>query len=316
MRLGVKSLLLILVLVVVIQGQRPASLPASVGIQETQSPATVQKSEELGEGEVIRISANLISVPVTVINRQGQYVIDLKRNDFRVYEDREEQTIAHFSNVERPFSVILLIDVSGSTKEFLDQIKRAAKSFVAQLRPSDTVRIIAFHGEIKLLTKAETIDPDLINEAIDQIKAGPIDLGTRLYDAVDLALDLLKPDSRRKAVVLFTDGENTWGKATMKETLQEAEELDIIFYTLQYGDRPFQKYLQQLAAKTGGRYFRPSEASLIGESFARVAAELRQQYLIGYYPSRPPLAGEERKIKVTVNRKKVAVRARQSYVSR
>ena len=86
---------------------------------------------------MLRISSNLVSVPVSVINRQGQYVVDLQRQDFRVFEDGKEQTIVHFSNVDQPFSVVLLIDTSGSTTPFLEQIKSAAKAFVEQLRPTE-----------------------------------------------------------------------------------------------------------------------------------------------------------------------------------
>jgi Ca-activated chloride channel family protein len=95
--------------------------------------------------------------------------------------------------------------------------------------------------------------------------------------------------------------------------LQEAEESDIIVYTLQYGDSPPEKYLQQLADKTGGRYFKAGDINMIRQSFAGVAEELRRQYLIGYYPKEPSQRGQERKIKVKVNRERVAVRARRSY---
>ena len=216
---------------------------------------------------VLRITANLVSVPVTVINRQGQYVVDLRKDDFRLYEDGVEQTIAHFSNVDQPFSVALLIDTSGSTAPFLDQIKGAAKAFVEQLRPSDTVRPVYFHGEIKPLTKEGINDPKLLKAAVDQMESGPLLMGTRLYDAVDFTLRALKPESGRKAVILFTDGENTWGRATMKSTLKEVEESDVVVYTLQYGDMPPQKYLQQLADKTGGRYFKAGNINEIRQSF-------------------------------------------------
>ena len=308
------SFLLLLTLGVLVQAQPPASpSPAAPGTKGGQSPVTVQGGEEVGSGEVLRINANLVSVPVTVFNRQGQYVVDLHQNDFRIYEDGVEQVIAHFSNVDRPFSVALLIDTSGSTAPFLDQIKGAAKAFVEQLRPSDMVRPIYFHGEIKPLTKVGTNDPKLLNAAIDQMEPGPILMGTRLYDAVDFTLGLLKSESARKAVILFTDGENTWGKATMKSTLKEAEESDVIIYTLQYGDMAPDKFLQQLADKTGGRHFMAGDANAMKQSFAGVAEELRRQYLIGYYPKEPAQSGQERKIKVKVNRKRVAVKARRSY---
>lgn len=309
-----KLFLLMLTLSALGQAQQSASTsPGATGVREGQSPVTVQKGEEVGEGEVVRVTANLVSVPVTVINRKGQYVVDLRQSDFRVYEDGVEQMIAHFSNVDRPFSVVLLMDTSGSTATFLDQIKRAAKVFVEQLRPLDMVRPVSFHGEIESLTNVGTNDPGLLDAAIDQMEPGPVLMGTRLYDAVDFSFRALKPESARKAIVLFTDGENTWGKATMKSTLRDAEESDIIIYTLQYGDLPPQKYLQQLADKTGGRYFKAGDVNVIRQSFAGVAEELRRQYLIGYYPKEPAQRGQERKIKVKVNRERVAVRARTSY---
>src|SRR6185295_2626208 len=147
------------------------------------------------------------------------------------------------------------------------QIKASAKSFVDQLRPVDTVQPVYFHGEIKPLTTTSISDHILLSAAIDQMSSGPMDLGTRLFDAVNFGLSTLRPVTGRKAIILFTDGENTWGKATMKSTLHDAEESDIVIYTLQYGNAPAQKYpflgasvlrnryLQQLAERTGGRYF-------------------------------------------------------------
>jgi VWFA-related protein len=98
----------------------------------------------------------------------------------------------------------------------------------------------------------------------------------------------------------------------MKSTLREAEESDTIVYTLQYGDLVPQKYLQQLADKTGGRYFKGGDVSTIRQSFVEVAEELRRQYVIGYHPN-DAAQGEVRKIKVKVNREHVAVRARRFY---
>jgi Ca-activated chloride channel family protein len=309
-----KSFLLLLTLCTFVQAQQSGSpAPDTANARNGQPPSSVQKLDEVGEGEVLRITANLVSVPVTVINRQGQYIVDLNQNDFRIYEDGEEQSIVHFSNVDHPFSVALLIDTSGSTEPFLNQIKGAAKAFVEQLRPSDTIRPVYFHGKIMSLTKSGTNDRELITAAIDRMEPGDVLLGTRLYDAVDFALDVLRPEPVRKAVILFTDGENTWGKATMKSTLREAEESDILVYALQYGDAAPNKYLQQLADKTGGRYFQAGDTNAIRESFAGVAEELRRQYMIGYYSKEPAQRGQERKIKVRVNRKHVAVRARRSY---
>ena len=314
MKIYSSSFLLVLIVIALAQAQQaPSPTPGAAGARKPQSPATVQSGEEVGEGEVVRIKASLVSVPVSVIDRQGRYVVDLQQKDFRIYEDGEEQLITHFSNIDQRFSVVLLMDTSGSTAAFLEQMKGAAKSFVEQLRPLDTVQPVYFHGEIKPLTTKSISDPKLLSVAIDQMTPGPLNMGTRLYDAVDFALSVLTPVSGRKAIILFTDGENTWGKATMKSTLQDAEESDVVIYTLQYGDPPEQKYLQQLAEKTGGRYFMAADGNTIRRSFAQVAEELRRQYVLGYHPNELAQRGQERKIRVKVDRQRVAVRARKSY---
>ena len=129
-----------------------------------------------------------------------------------------------------------LIDTSGSTAPFIDQIKAAAKAFVDQMRPADTIQPIYFHGEIKPLSAEGINDPKVFDAAIDRIEPGPTNMGTRLYDAVHFGLNSLRPAATRRAVVLITDGENTWGKASTKSTLREAEESDVVVYTVQYGD--------------------------------------------------------------------------------
>src|SRR5688572_14202824 len=109
MKTYTNSFLLLLTMSAFGQAQQPVPPPPDpAGTRGSQSPATAQQGEEVGSGEVLRITANLVSVPITVINRQGQYVVDLQQKDFRVYEDGKEQTIAHFSNVDHPFSVALL----------------------------------------------------------------------------------------------------------------------------------------------------------------------------------------------------------------
>jgi VWFA-related protein len=147
------------------------------------------------------------------------------------------------------------------------------------------------------------------------MQPGPINMGTRLYDAVEFGMNSLRRESGRKAIILLTDGDNTWGKATMKGTLRDADESDVIIYAVQYGEGPPQKYLQQLVHKTGGRYFKAGDLNMIKQSFAGVAEELRRQYRIGYYAKELDREGHQRKIVVKVNRKNVAVRARGSYAN-
>ncbi len=312
----IHSFLLLVMLGVMVNAQpqaTPSPLPKE--IKKEQATVASEPFEEVGDGDVIRVNANLVSLPVIVMNREGHYVVDLNRSDFRIFEDGEEQAITHFSNVDNPFSVVLLIDTSGSTAPFLDQIKAVAKTFVGQLLPADKVLPVYFHGEIKSLAGSRVNDSRVLNSAIEQMQPGPINMGTRLYDAVDFSMNALKLESGRKAVILLTDGDNTWGKATMKGTLRDADESEAIIYTVQYGDGPPQKYLQQLSHKTGGRYFKAGDINSIKQSFAGVAEELRRQYRIGYYAKELDRKGHQRKIVVKVNRKNVAIRARGSYTN-
>src|SRR5687768_12862452 len=158
--------------------------PTPKEIKKEQAAVTTEPVEEVGDGAVIRVNANLVAVPVIVINRDGRYVVDLTRSDFRIFEDGDEQAITHFSNVDNPCSVALLIDTSGSPAPFLGEIKVAAKSFLGQLLPIDKILPVYFHGEIKSLSGTLANDSKVLSSSIDQMQPGPISMGTRLYDAV------------------------------------------------------------------------------------------------------------------------------------
>lgn len=287
---------------------------------QTTPPAPRQPPPQEGEAdEVVRVTTDLVTLPVSVVDRQGRYVTDLVSKDFRVYEGDDEQTIAHFGSVDRPFDVILLLDTSGSTAPYLDNMKIAARSFLEQLRPADGIDVVTFDGRIRSLNAAaESDDRMTLSAGIDTIKTGSSDIGTRLYDAVDLALRAPLGRERRRAIVLFTDGTNTWGKATEKSTLRQAEGSDVQIFTVRYGTEPTEKYLRALAEMTGGRYLltEAGDQSLLKGVFAAIAAELRQQYSIGYYRQPTPdgdegsLRPEQRRIKIKVRRPNLSVRTK------
>jgi hypothetical protein len=130
MKLSRNAVFFLLILAAPVQGQQASRPVTPAASSEPQSPVTVQSQEDVGPGDVVRVTASMVSVPVSVIDRQGKYVVDLQQKDFRIYEDGVEQSISLFSNVDQPFSVVLLMDTSGSTAAFLAQMKEAAKSFV------------------------------------------------------------------------------------------------------------------------------------------------------------------------------------------
>ena len=207
-------------------GQEPTTSRPS-----QQNPTTAP--EEVGEGEVVRIDTTLVTIPVSVTDRQGRYIPDLQKEDFRIFEDGVEQEVAYFASVERPFTVVLMIDTSSSVWSKLGKIKDAAVAFVEQLRPEDSVMVVSFAGGLTVHCEP-TGDRERSRKAIRGIGKG---LSTHLYDAVEkVMLKHLARFEGRKAVVLFTDGvDATSSDATYEETTRAAEELDAIIYTIKYG---------------------------------------------------------------------------------
>jgi len=207
---------------------RPA--PTRQTTAEPQNSAEV--AEEVGEDEVVRVNAALVTVPVSVLDRDGRFIGGLRQEDFRVLEDGVEQRIAYFAPVEQPFTVALVIDTSGSTRFRLEDIQDAAIAFLDQLRPADRVIVVSFDEQVRVHSEA-TSDRDRLRAAIRQTRSGG---GTRLYDAVDLVIkDQLGRVRGRKAVVLFTDGVDSQSRqASFESTLEEAVELDAMIYPIQY----------------------------------------------------------------------------------
>jgi VWFA-related protein len=213
----------------------PKSLDPTVKVS---SSTSLDDIEEVSEGDVIRIDTNLVTVPVSVLDRQGRFISDLRREQFSVFENGVEQKIAYFEPTEKPFTVALLLDTSGSTFFHLWEIKEAAISFAKQLRPQDRVLVVTFDKLVMLLTEA-TNDSNVVTEVIE--RNAITGFSTRLYDAIDLVIkQRLNKIDGRKAIVLFTDGVDTASyQATYQSTLHEVEELDALIYPIQYDTTDF-----------------------------------------------------------------------------
>ncbi len=188
--------------------------------------------EEVSAGDIVRVDTTLVSIPVSVMDRDGKYIPNLTKDDFRVWEDGTEQRVAYFASTEKPFTVALLIDTSGSTINRLGEIQDAAIAFVEQLRPADRVMVVSFSDKIRVLSQP-TNDRNALRNAIRRTEPGN---GTRLYDAVDQVINQsLNRIEGRKAIVLFTDGVDTTSKhATYESTVRDAEELDALIYPVEY----------------------------------------------------------------------------------
>lgn len=180
----------------------------------------------------MRVDTTLVSLPVSVMDRDGKYIPNLGKEDFRVWEDGVEQRVAYFASTEKPFTVALVIDTSASTRYKVNEIQDAAIAFVNQLRPDDRVMVVSFDDKIRVLAQP-TSDRSALRNAILQTKIGS---GTRLYDAMDQVINqYFNHIEGRKAIVLFTDGVDTTSKhASYESTVRDAEELDALIYPVEY----------------------------------------------------------------------------------
>jgi len=196
------------------------------------STVTADGPEEVDAGDVVRVNTTLVTLPVSVMDRDGRYIPNLRKEDFRLWEEGVEQNVAFFSSVDKPFSVVLMIDTSGSTRFRLDEIQEAAITFVNQLRQDDRVMVVSFDDQVRVLSEF-TNDRSRLRNAIRRTEPGD---GTKLYDAVDLVMNQrLSGVEGRKAIVLFTDGVDTTSRhASYDSNIRDAEELDALVYTVQY----------------------------------------------------------------------------------
>lgn len=299
--------------------------------------------------EIIRVETNLVSIPVSVRDRKGRFVTDLRMDDFQIFENGTRQAIAHFAPIDQLFSVVLLIDTSGSTQIRLKDIQDSAIAFVEQLRPDDRVLPISFGNEVVALLPSFTSDRETLRAAIRRTHTGlkrsstgetisirgktysVMYAGTRLYDSVHVASELFEPVQGRKAIILFTDGFDSASQVgTLKSTLQQVEKRDAVIYAVQYCNyceikdvmsrRPAivraNNYLEDLANRTGGSYYDAKDMKKIANAFTSIAEELRRLYSLGYYPTAQVEPGVARQVTVKVNRHNLVVGERKTYTQK
>lgn len=303
------------------------------------------------DDEVVRIESTLVTIPVSVHDRNGLYIPGLSQVNFKIFENGTEQEIAYFGTSDKPFTVIMLLDVSSSALYKIEEIRSAAGAFINQLKPVDSVMVISFDSRVDILQDVTT-DRKKIYRAINRANFGG---GTSLYDAVAVSLGRrLEKIEGKKAIVLFTDGVDTTSlRASYDSTLADADEADAMIFPIYYntflsvrgiggGNGPMtsnpsinlpgtggsvpkgmrsedyvrgRQYLDDLAELTGGKVFRPeSTPGGLNAAFEGIAEELRRQYNIGYYPAEIGENGERKIIKVRVNRPNLVIRARDSYI--
>lgn len=299
------------------------------------------------QDEEILVDTNLVTTPVTVLDRNGRFIPNLKQKDFKIFENGVAQRVTHFQSETTPFTVILMIDISPSTRYSIDDIRYAAVTFVNQLRPEDKVMVVNFDRQVRVMTEP-TSDKKALFTAIYKSQFGS---GTSLYEAVDAAINMdFVQTPGRKAVVIFTDGVDTTSRqASYESTVAAVEEVDALVYPIRYNtqvptsqnaqlamiqqnmppgvmaqlgrgqtDMEYQlgkEYLNTIATNSGGRIFEAEAMGDLDKAFKGVADELRQQYAVGYYPDDTGKPGDRKKIKIDVIGKPSAiVRSKTTYV--
>jgi Ca-activated chloride channel family protein len=324
--------------------------PASPALAQDPPPVVPNRApqdDETDVDEVVRVETSLVTVSATVMDRKGKYVSNLRQEDFHISENGVEQKIAYFEPVEKPFTVALLLDTSGSTTFRLEDIKKAALAFIDQLRPHDRVILVEFNDRIRLL-----VGPTSNREALRKaINLKPSDSGTFIYEVVEYVITQQLNDIQgRKAIVLFSDGvDNVSARSTYEDNIREIEESGVLVFPVQFdtfvmkdevralpdygGDvsikhtkiyppgfnaghyKRADAYLHEVAQKSGARFYHAGNLKNLSEAFSLIAEELRQQYSLGYYPRSPAQPGQRRQLNVSVAKRGLLVRARDSYTA-
>lgn len=310
--------------------------PQSGHTQQQKPPQDKGKRDD----ETIRIDTDLVTLTTTVVNERGRYVANLKQRDFAVYEDGVKQEVAYFNTGDKvPISLGILFDTSGSMVDKIESVRDAVEHFVKEVAPGDEIFLIRFSSDAELVQDF-TDDRRRILRAIDRLNPRG---STALYDAILLGLQrVAEGKHNRRALMLVTDGNDTSSSVNLETTLNLARKSEVIIYALGIGhgergsfghgghgrggiifgrqikDEVDMNVLRQFAETTGGEAFHLENAhaggrDLVDEAAAQVAAELKQQYLLGYYPSNTRKDGAFRQIKVELADKSLRVRTKRGY---
>lgn len=215
------------------KNQRPVQTPTPIPPPQLIDPAMPGDAPaSADDGEVIKVSTQLVSIPVRVMDKKGRFISGLTKEKFKVFENGAEQELALFTNEHQPFTVALVLDMSYSTTFKISEIQNSAIAFIDQLRPNDKIMVISFDQEVRVLCEP-TNDRQTIYRAIKSTK---IATGTSLYEAMQLVMnERLQKITGRKAVILFTDGVDTTSRQSNSyENLRDASELDSLIYTIKY----------------------------------------------------------------------------------
>ena len=251
-------------------------------------------------------------IPVSVTDASNRFVLGLQQEDFQILDDGVEQTIAHFSGEDAPLSVGLVFDESGSMDYKLRTSRDAVAQFLRTLNKDDEAFLVEFNEMVKL-SVGFTAYPEEIETALRNAQPGGL---TAMLDAVSFSLrEMKKAKNPRKAIVMISDGGDNSSKYTSSQIESLVREADVQIYAMGVFEPMFKlglspaeisgpKLLSEIASQTGGRAFAATLSSDLPAVAARIAIELRNQYVLGYYPKDQVKDGKYHKVELKLSQPK------------
>ncbi len=348
-----KNKVLILLVGLLVSGGAFLSYDASHAQQQVPpSPSVTPTPEIENDDEPIKIDTEVVNVLFTAQDKNRRLLTDLKKEDIKLVEDGQTQEIIAFGRqVDLPLSLAILIDTSASQERTLPEEKSAAKSFVESfVRPvKDEVAIVSFTGEATL-EQGMTNNVARLQRAIDRVQFVPpsgyvgggvvvgtppisggnqtVQGSTAIWDAIWITADevlRLSPEKTRRAIILLTDGVNTFGRKKLDDAVQAALKSEAVIYSIGIGDNFYdgvdESALRKISERTGGRAFFPRDEAELRKAFTQIQIEMRSQYLIAYEPINQKRDGSYRKIEIQVtnpelSKQKVSLTHRQGYFAK
>jgi Ca-activated chloride channel family protein len=272
----------------------------------------VQTVRTKAVGYVERVDVDVVQVTVTVADSHGKFVRAIPQAAFHVLEDGRAQTLTHFASEDVPLELVVAVDISGSMAPAMPKLKKAVKEFLGNVPSQDQVTLLGFNDNIFTLTR-KTTDPAERIKAVDRLAPWG---STALYDVLLRGVEMLGRQTGRKALVVFTDGEDQGSHATINDVERRLQASDVTLYMIGQGRgvtmEPLKKIMERLSVPTGGRALFTDSIDELHAAFADLLDELSNQYLLGYQSTNSKRDDAWRKIKVEVDGHR-DVRARQGY---
>ncbi len=317
--------------------KQPDSLSAEAATRAAGTPAPALDAQEVSEGDIIRVDSQLVTLNLSVIDRNtNRGLVGLTKPDFRLFENGVEQEILQFDSSAAPFDLLLLIDLSGSTREVVRLIRAAALRFVNAARPSDRIGVITFAGQSSLVSPL-TLDRQILRQRINDMDT--IGGDTKLYDATDFAVSQSlqgAKNPRRTAIILMSDGldgsipgvQGDGSRLPYRDWLARVTEFDGVLYTLWLNteyealspldtqpeafDVGYNR-MKEMADTGGGVFYEVERLEDLAGAYERVVADLGTVYSLAYRPSDKTRDGKWRAIRVNVARPSAVARGKRGY---